>query len=894
MAGDKTYITDGQGKQHRATRVHAVTPTDIVWSSNPNDYTVQVKINGEWHRAVLTMDAGVATFFENLNIDKGLIVGADGKSHTALIVKPESTVTLSSIKTDEHALVNGTTTGETAVVTYEENWSDVKYQDNINVYKVLVTGSDGKVHTALLTTSSGGAVEVIVVGPGIAPLSLPDAIANSLTYVKAYGGTEQRNVPDGYTQLEYIEATDLTTTYIDTGVSFSNCAKSVIQLEEVNYGQDGTIFFSGGRGIPYIGIYYNNTIVSNSLVSPNCTITGNTITFTWTGASIEKNVNIFGWTASSWSTEEKLQLVQLYDSNDVLLFNGVPAKRNSDNVLGMYDTVTGTFFTNAGTGAFTAGPEVVPTPDAPMDIVCNNGVLKVRHTSGLPLEYEQVEYLESSGGQYLDTGVVLKGETLEVDCDFAFATVPTVDSVPRVIWGFMGPNSLPRAALFGYQGKFSYGSNNTSSLAIFIDTNKHSSVFYANENGSSCSFMFDGYGYTGTGTPSSYAANNLSIYLFARNNDTTGVGNWSISRIYSGMKFKLDNVVVRDYITCRRLSDNALGMYDLVNKTFITNLGTGTFTAGSTVADPAEVYVDGVVETIWAHGKNLFDKNNANILDAFISSVGSVTTSGNDKFIYLQVEAGKTYYVSFTGNGAGRASFFDSVPSIGSQGVSTRNFYTSAAITVPAGMSYFGFHFNTNSVSLNDMLNTLQIELGNAATPYEPYYNGGTATCENLLSIGDYTDVQEVITGDVTRKVGVKVLDGTEDVYNGAAGYWGISATYFPDIKMQTTGALLTTCWTEGSYISPTGAYCSIAGIAYFAFNKASLPNASTTTDVKQWFADQYAAGTPVIIVYPLTTETTESVAGQTLNVTDGDNVIDITQASISGLELEAEYTKVS
>ena len=43
-------------------------------------------------------------------------------------------------------------------------------------------------------------------------------------------------------------------------------------------------------------------------------------------------------------------------ANNVLIRNLVPAKRNSDNTVGMYDTVTNIFFTNAGTGTFIAGP----------------------------------------------------------------------------------------------------------------------------------------------------------------------------------------------------------------------------------------------------------------------------------------------------------------------------------------------------------------------------------------------------------------------------------------------------------------------------------------------------------------------------------------------------------
>lgn len=38
--------------------------------------------------------------------------------------------------------------------------------------------------------------------------------------------------------------------------------------------------------------------------------------------------------------------------NNALIFDMIPVRRNSDGVLGMYDIVTGTFFTNVGTGSF--------------------------------------------------------------------------------------------------------------------------------------------------------------------------------------------------------------------------------------------------------------------------------------------------------------------------------------------------------------------------------------------------------------------------------------------------------------------------------------------------------------------------------------------------------------
>ena len=81
---------------------------------------------------------------------------------------------------------------------------------------------------------------------------------------------------------------------------------------------------------------------------------------------------------------------------------------------------------------------------------------------------------------------------------------------------------------------------------------------------------------------------------------------------------------------------------------------------------------------------------------------------------------------------------------------------------------------------------------------------------------------------------------------------------------------------------------CTMRGSSFILSNN-DYTNTSAT-DFKQWLADQYNAGNPVIVVYPLATPTTESVTGQTLQVQAGDNTLEITQASMSGLELEAKY----
>jgi hypothetical protein len=56
----------------------------------------------------------------------------------------------------------------------------------------------------------------------------------------------------------------------------------------------------------------------------------------------------------------------------------------------------------------------------------------------------------------------------------------------------------------------------------------------------------------------------------------------------------------------------------------------------------------------------------------------------------------------------------------------------------------------------------------------------------------------------------------------------------------------------------------------------------------------QCLAWTPVIVIYPLATATTETVAGQTMNIPDWSSTIEITQASIENLPLYAKYKATS
>jgi hypothetical protein len=188
------------------------------------------------------------------------------------------------------------------------------------------------------------------------------------------------------------------------------------------------------------------------------------------------------------------------------------------------------------------------------------------------------------------------------------------------------------------------------------------------------------------------------------------------------------------------------------------------------------------------------------------------------------------------------------------------------------------------------------IELGSTATAYEPYFNGGTATCENLLSVGNYEDEQEVISGAVTRNVGVKVLDGSED-WSYDSGLSRFSAGLVPNSIAQTSIRSIPAYCTHFKMLSNGELIADVTlGQGYISGATATSTqmyfhsDITTVSGFAQWLADQYSAGTPVIIVYPLGTPTTETVSGQNLTLQDGTNILEITQASLPNLELEAEY----
>lgn len=333
---------------------------------------------------------------------------------------------------------------------------------------------------------------------------------------------------------------------------------------------------------------------------------------------------------------------------------------------------------------------------------------------------------------------------------------------------------------------------------------------------------------------------------------------------------------------------------------------------------------DTPVDIVSNNGVLKYSANMANVntqtilLGYYISAQGVVTADANNWIYqdyipvspntkYTLTMSSPVYYVSISEYSTASDSGFV-IRKAGSTGTNTTLTITTSSTT---NFIRFGTNIDRTEVTLEEVLAiNWQLNKGNSMpyTPYSPtgFYTdgtvetiedtiGNTATAEMLLKVDNYQDVQSIIDGVIIRNVGVKVLDSSlEWTYDST--YGRVNAT-IPNLWGSTVARTVPGLCTHFKWLSHQESISSItAGQCYSASANRIFLHISQTSAAAfaAWLDAQRDAGTPVIVVFPLENTTTESVAGQTLQVQAGNNTLEITQASLSGLELEAEYTKVA
>lgn len=385
-------------------------------------------------------------------------------------------------------------------------------------------------------------------------------------------------LPEGYLELTYIESTGAQ--YIDTDFISNQYTRVVMDAQFTSTPTEFAALF-GARGSTSSQhfVYYNQNQSKFSLRFGGGT--ENFVSVTPTGRNmfdLNKNTLSVGSnsiTAASatfsascdmylfaihdavenaagearYLASFKLFACQIYD-NGVLVRDFVPCV-NPNGDVGLYDLVTAAFFGNSGTGSFVAGAVPRKLPDG----------------------YTQVEYIESSGTQYIDTGVkpngnsrvVLSGYNLSASSKWVFGSWHNWYTNE---FGFNFEEGSSAANGFRY-GATSAGVSGVPLGAFYLD---HNGTTYAINNTK------------GTMTAQQFTSS-YSMYLFRFNAAGNASSGYFVGRIYFCQIYD-NGTLIRDFVPCKN-SGGVFGLYDILNDVFYQNAGSGTFAAGNEVASPS-------------------------------------------------------------------------------------------------------------------------------------------------------------------------------------------------------------------------------------------------------------------------------------------------------------------
>lgn len=202
----------------------------------------------------------------------------------------------------------------------------------------------------------------------------------------------------------------------------------------------------------------------------------------------------------------------------------------------------------------------------------------------LPTGYTELEYIQSDGAQYINTGFKPNNNT-RVKMDSQLKSKPSGNTA--LFGSRTVANNKNYAMLFissAFRSDYNNVYNQTWSVSAITrqvyDKNKETTII--------------------DGTAKSYSNSafqtDYTMTLFAIN--AAGTVQWHASMILYSCQIYDDNALIRDFIPCSN-SSGIIGLYDLINSKFYANAGTGAFTAGPEVVWPSNDAVYVKVNGIW-------------------------------------------------------------------------------------------------------------------------------------------------------------------------------------------------------------------------------------------------------------------------------------------------------
>ena len=206
----------------------------------------------------------------------------------------------------------------------------------------------------------------------------------------------------------------------------------------------------------------------------------------------------------------------------------------------------------------------------------------------------------------------------------------------------------------------------------------------------------------------------------------------------------------------------------------------------------------------------------------------------------------------------------------------------------PSG--WYVFRFKTMDESVDyAKISQIQLEKGSNKTTYEPY-KSNTLTCNEevtLRGIGDVKDELNLVTGELTQRIGEMVLDGSEDwrVWSGTNGTEDVM-DFQLNQNHSNTNDTTSMCDKFITYQNASRLNAqSNEGIALNANRTFLRINKSKLSSVDTAGLKQYLTQNPITVQYQLETESIKTVD---LSIVDQDNV------SQSNLQLQTQLSHIT
>lgn len=349
--------------------------------------------------------------------------------------------------------------------------------------------------------------------------------------------------------------------HLEFYMNYNNATQYILGI---GGGQRATI--SGfTNGINVVEFKTNGDILLNDVVKANYNISNET-----------GNYDFYIFKGSDRNSHIALYSFQIWNRDNVLVRDFVPCL-NDSNIAGLYDLVNDQFYTNSGTGTFLYPQYEIKGSVQPNDSGVINGLgfydnANVEAIANVGYEFEnwllkgytQLEYIESSRTQYIDTGVI-GTPTLKTSIKFNA-------SYFACLFGQFPNDDSKDYRLFDRQALDIYTSRQIfSNLPIneIVDIEVGNNYVFNNLTQT----------YIVNATPVSFTPVSNTLYVFGCN--INGSLNYASALKLYEMKMWDNDVLVRDFIPVIRHSDGAIGLLDLVNLTFYGNSGSGEFIGGN-------------------------------------------------------------------------------------------------------------------------------------------------------------------------------------------------------------------------------------------------------------------------------------------------------------------------